>query len=480
MEQQNQFDLIIIGSGPGGYKAAVIACQLGAKVALIEKAQAGGTCLNRGCVPKEALVRIAKLIDDIKAFEGLGLKSEVYPDFQAAMAHKSQLVSSIRETVPPWLRRLGIKFFEGEGNFVNPKTINIVGNDGTKHIIQSDRIIIATGSKSKNHPTLPLENSRIINSTQFMENPTTLPKKVLCVGGGAISTEIGFVLHQFGSEVTILEKSNRLLNKFNIPERASEMLMRRFKQLNINVKTNTNIKSYSSTDDNIAITFNDDTRDEYDTVLVAIGRKPNTDKLQLENANVQTDEMGSIKTNEYLETSTPGIYAIGDVKVGPMTANAAFHDAKIAANNALNGNTSATNYNRVPIVIDSALQIACVGLTEERAEEAGFEPDVARINLAGTTKARLTQDVQGYIEVVHDEETAQLLGGSIVGPQAREMIHTMTAACQSKRGLWFFTDLNYSHPSWNEELENAIYQYVNEFNKSGDPIFRPGIYALYP
>jgi len=472
------FDLIVIGSGPGGYKSAVIAAQLGAKVALIEKANPGGTCLNQGCVPKQALVKIAKLINNVKAFEGLGLKCSVTPDFSAALEHKNQLISSIRETVSPWLKRLGINLIHGHASFVNKTTVQIVSENIETQLLTSNRIIIATGSHPKSHPLLPNDNPFVIDSQQFMFETESLPKKLLCVGGGAIGSELAFVMHQFGSQVTIVENADRLLNIPSISDRASNALERKLRKIGINIKKKCTVVGQQTFDDRILIEFSDGSIESFDKVLVAIGRQANTNQLKLENTSVDLDEDGFIKTNEFLESNTLGIYAIGDVKAGPMTASAAYHDAKIAASNAIGGNQAVNNYHRVPIVIDSALQIASVGLTEDGAEEAGFEPDVARINMAGTTNARLSQDLEGFIEVVYDEETGHLLGGCIVGQQAREMIHTITAACQSDRGLWFFTDLNYAHPSWNEELENTIYQYVNMFDHSHEPIFQPGIYAI--
>ena len=205
-----------------------------------------------------------------------------------------------------------------------------------------------------------------------------------------------------------------------------------------------------------------------------------TDGLGLEEAGVALNPEGFIEVTEHLETSVPGIYAIGDVKPGPMTANAALHDAKVAAANAINGNALSSNYHKVPTVIHSALEIAAVGLTEDLAEQAGFDADVARSNFGGSGKGRAHHDYEGFIEVVHDAETGQLLGGCIVGPEAGEQIHMMSAACQSERGLWFFTDMSYSHPSWCEELETAIDPYTSAFSKSGKEVFRPGIFARHP
>jgi dihydrolipoamide dehydrogenase len=303
-------------------------------------------------------------------------------------------------------------------------------------------------------------------------------RSVLCLGGGAVGVELGFLLHQFGSHVTIAEEAPRLLDKPQICERVSSILERKFRRLGIEVRKEVSVQRVERGEGGVEVTFTDGSRAAYEQILVAIGRRPRSEDLGLERVGVAVNSDGFIVTNQYLETTVPGIYAVGDVKPGPMTANAALHDAKVAAANAMNGNHLCTNYNLVPIVIDSALEIAAVGLSEERAEEAGFAPDVARINFGGSSKARGRNDYEGFIEVVHDEETGQLLGGCIVGPEAGEQIHLLAAACQSERGLWFFTDMNYSHPSWTEELENAVSPYTCAFARSGKEVFRPGIYAF--
>ncbi|MDH5216175.1 MAG: NAD(P)/FAD-dependent oxidoreductase, partial [Gammaproteobacteria bacterium] len=452
-ENKNHYDLIIIGSGPAGYKAAVAASMHGVKVAMIEKAIPGGTCLNEGCVPKDAIVRIAKLLRDFSNYSGHGIIGEIKGDFVGALKHKTEVIEGIRSTLLPWLRQLGIRLHQGNASFVDQKTIKVI--DGvTENLFTAEKILIATGAKAKPHPICKHDGIHVLDSSDFMYKLTALPETMLIVGGGPIGCELAYALHQFGTKVTLLEKTDRLLNKNGINERASRTLERKFKQLGIRVLLNDDIVSCIIENDRVNIdTISGETLN-VEKALVAIGRQPYHEGLELQNAAIKTDSNGFIVTNEYLETTTRGIYAIGDVKPGPMTANAAFHDAKIAASNAIDGNKLTHNYNRVPILIDTALQIASVGLTEERAESAGFEPEVARANLAASTKAKTNNDPEGYIEVVHDEETGQLLGGTIVGRQASEMIHTLTAACQSERGLWFFTDMSYSHPSWNEELEN--------------------------
>lgn len=479
------FDVVVIGSGPGGYKAAITAAHLGAKVALIEKGLAGGTCLNYGCIPKKTLLHLASLIENVNELQGHGLAGQVSGDFKAAMAHKEAVVAGIRQNFSVWLKRLGIGVFRGEARLSGGRShdsgfsieVRGLAPDASHSSLTAPRVIIATGSEPKPLSSCPTDGNVVRNSLDFMRSLDHLPPSVLMVGGGAIGVEFGFLLHQFGSKVCIVEKSERLLDNPRIPERASSFLERKFTRIGLEVRKQATVSRCEITRSGAEVTLSDGATERFDQVIVAVGRRSVTGSLGLDDAGVEVDGEGFIKTSAHLETSVPGIYAIGDVRRGPMTANAALHDAKVAAANAVEGNRFIPNYFKVPMVIHSALEIAAVGLTEEQAEQAGFDVDVARASLGGSGKARAHHDYEGIIEVVHDAETGQLLGGCIVGPEAGEQIHMMSAACQSTRGLWFFKDMSYSHPSWCEELETAIDPYTSAFAKSGKEIFRPGIFA---
>lgn len=481
-ENDYEFDVVVIGSGPGGYRAAVTAAQSGARVAVIEKAVPGGTCLNQGCIPKKTLVHLANLIEDVNALDGRGIRGTIAGDMSAAMNHKDQVVREVRDTFPVWLKRLGVRIYRGSARLFDPCRVEVTAADDGKadrKVLRTRRIVLATGSRPRRHTACPADGTYVLDSSEFLSRLDTLPESVLFVGGGTIGVEFAFFLSQFGCRVTVVDHSNRLLNNPGIPERASQLLQRKFERLGIDVHTGVSVASSCVVDGQVRVRFTDGRTGAYEKLVVAIGREPVTEDLNLEQAGVLKHATGAVVTNEYLETTAPGIYAVGDVKLGPGTANAALHDGKIAGANAVNGNHLRTNYHLVPIVVDSALEIAAVGLTEEQAEDAGFEPDAARGNYRGSPKARGRQDFEGFIEVVHDEETGQLLGGCIVGPEAGEQIQMLTAACQSPRGLWLFTDINYSHPSWCEELEHATTPYTHEFTKSGKQVFRPGIYAAF-
>lgn len=485
------YDIIIIGSGPGGYKAAVTAAFMGAKVALIEKNLPGGNCLNQGCVPTKSLIHVAELLEDIQLLQGKGIYGDLKADFDSAVKHKDKVISNIRNNFPVWLKRLGVHYYQASASFIDAHQIHLrydqassqATPQATSHTtkantITAKHIVIATGSHPITHEKCQTDGAIILNSEDFMYHLKTIPRSVLFVGGGAIGVELGYVMHQFGSKVTIVEQSKQLLNTAKVPDRARGLLQRKFKQQGIKFRTNVSVASSTVSPSNATITFTDGLQENYDNVIVAIGRAPNTTELNLSNTNIAIDDDGFIITNQYLETAEPHIYAIGDVKQqGPSTANAALHDAKIAATNACQGNQLTSNYHKVPTVIYSSLQIASVGLSEDQADAAGFEPEVARSNFSASVKALTQHETEGYTEITHDEETGQLLGGCIVGRDAGEQIQMLTAAVQSERGLWFFNDINYSHPSWCEELENTINPFTSEFTRSGNNVFRPGIYA---
>ncbi|MEJ5210451.1 MAG: NAD(P)/FAD-dependent oxidoreductase [Burkholderiales bacterium] len=477
----DKFDVIIIGSGPGGYKAALTAARLGAKVALIEKALPGGNCLNLGCIPKKTLLHLASIIEDMQHLKGRGLVGEIRGDFRAAMRHKDEVVAGIRNNFPVWLRRLGVAVIAGRARFIGPYEVAVdpvspQNGEAPVRTLSAPRILIATGSEPRPLAECPTDGRFILDTRDFMSMTEDRPASMLFVGGGMANVELAYLMHQFGTDVLIVERAASLLPNARIPEHAVNTLVRKFHRIGLKFRTGTSVASCQVEDDGVTVTFDDGSQGRFDKVLVAVGRRPLTAGLGLDKAGVKVNEDGFIVTSSYLETSVPGIYAIGDVKPGPMTANAALHDAKIAATNALTGNELTFNYFMVPTVLHSAMEIAAVGLTEEQAEAAGFEPEAARTSFGGSGKARAYHDTEGFIEVVHDAETGQLLGGCIVGPEAGEQIQMMTAACQSEQGLWFFKELSYSHPSWCEEFETAIEPCTSAFSRSAKEVFRPGIF----
>lgn len=455
------FDLIVIGSGPAGYKAALAAARLGAKVAVVEGARLGGTCLNQGCIPSRSLLHAASLIEDVRALVGRGLAGAVAGDFADAVRHKNAVIASIRDGIPVGFGRLGIRLFRGTARFESPARVRVAapagGPDGGESVVlEAGRIVVATGSRPRALPECPADGETVVSSSEFFSTLSRLPDRVLCVGGGAVGVEAAYVAHQFGAAVTVVERASRLLPAARVPEHAVDLLERKLERIGVEMRTGTVPTGCRVAHGRARVSLSDGYEGDFGLVLVAVGRSPNTAGIGLDQIGVQTTEKGHVRTNEHLETSARGVYAIGDVRSGPMTASAALYDAKIAVANAIGGERARTNDFKVPFAVHSALEIAAVGLTQERAEAAGFTPAVARVGLGASSKARVRHDYEGFIEVVHDVETGQLLGGCIVGPEAGEQIMLVEAACQSRRGMGFLKDLSYSHPSWCEEIEVAV------------------------
>ncbi len=477
MPVSGKFDLVVIGGGPAGYKTATAAARLGASVALVEGALEGGTCLNEGCIPSYALLHPASLIEDVRALAGRGLEGDVATDFGAAVSHKDSVVRSIRDGIPPALKRLGIALTRGRARLAADRRVTVSSPEGATLDLEAPRVVIATGSRPRTLPGFALDGKVVVSSSEFYTRIARLPERVLIVGGGAIGVEAAYVACQFGSRVTLVERSSRLLTGGRVPEHAAELLEARLERLGVEVRMKLEPVSCGVEGGEARVSFGDGTEGRYGLVLVAIGRVPATAGLALEATGIRTTAEGQIRTNEYLETDAKGVYAIGDVRAGPMTANAALYDAKVVTANALGGERIRANYYKVPFVLRSALEIATVGLSEAQADAAGFAPRVARSGYRSSGKARARHDYEGMIEVVHDAETGQLLGGCIVGPEAGEQIPLLGAACQSARGLWFLKDLSYSHPSWCEELETAIEPHTAHLVRSVETLFRPGIHA---
>lgn len=472
-----KFDLIVIGGGPAGYKSATAAARLGASVVLVEGAREGGTCLNEGCIPSYTLLHPASLIEDVRALAGRGLAGELATDFAAAVRHKDAVVRSIREGIPLALKRLGVLLLRGVARFEAGKHVRVVRAGGGEAEFEAPRVVIATGSVPREHPGMTVDGEIVVSSREFYTRIARLPGNVLIVGGGAIGVEAAYVACQFGARVTLAERAGRLLSGGRVPEHAAELLEERLERLGVEVRTRLAPVSCRTEGGEARVTFDDGSEGRYGLVLVAIGRKAASGGLGLGEIGVRTTAEGQIRTDEYLETDAKGVYAIGDIRAGPMTANAALYDAKLVMANALGGERMRANYHKVPFVVRSALEIATVGLSEAQADAAGFTPRVARSGYLSSGKARARHDYEGVIEVVHDAETGQLLGGCIVGPEAGEQIPLLGAACQSARGLWFLKDLSYSHPSWCEEIETAIDPHAAQLARTVENLFRPGIHA---
>ncbi len=469
-------DVAVIGCGAGGYKAAITAAQCGARVIIIEREQVGGACLNRACVPKKALTHIASLLHQTQTLTGHGITGRITGDLGAALAFKNQVVDELRRGLPLRLKPLAIETVIGEARVIGPHQIMVETPEG-KRKIEARSIVIATGAAPRRLPECPVDHDRIVNADSFIPTLSAPLGDILCVGGGALGAEAAFFLQQFGGRVTIAEQRGRLLDLPAIPARASTLLEQSLTSLGVTIRTETTVRHARPTHTGVHVEFSDGSAAEFARVLVAVGREPRPDDLGLDALNIERNSSGFLVTDEFLQTSIPHVFAIGDVKGGPMTAAVALHDGRVAGENAVRGAIRQRNYHQVPLVIDSVLPIAAMGLSEELAELAGFNPDSVYIPLRASVKARAYNDATGFIEIVHDQETGQMLGGCIVGAGADELVHILALACRSNRGLWSLTDLDYGHPSWSEDVGTALEPYIRTLIQTANTVFRPGIYA---
>ncbi len=470
------YDVAVIGCGAGGYQAAVTAAQCGAKVALIEREGAGGACLDRACVPKKALARVASLLVQTRALVGQGLAGGMRCDIGAVLAHDQDLIADLKRRLPHRLRALGIDLIVGHARLRDPHTIGVTGPQGFARLL-ARRVILATGARPRPLPACPVDGERVVAANRLIPLLASEPRRLLCIGGGAVAVEAAFLFRTFGSEVTLATRGARLLTRPVVSERAARLLERKLSESGVAILKGVSVASTRIDQDGVTVVFDDGREGRFDRVLVAVGCVARADDIGFRALGVRCDAAGFVATAETLETSVPGIYAVGDMKGGPMTAAAALHDGRIAGENAAQGFARRRNYHQVPLVIDSILPLGVVGLSEDMAERAGFAPEVVYIPYGASAKARVQGASPGFIEIVHDEETGQMLGGCVAGAGADEFVHLLLGACRSRRGLWSLADLDYGHPSYGEDVGAVLGPYLARLVRTQPMVFRPGIYA---
>ena len=470
------YDVAVIGCGAGGYQAAVTAAQCGARVALIEREGAGGACLNRACVPKKALAYVASLLAQTRAFAGRGLEGDLQCDVGALLAHDETLIDELKRGLPRRLKTLGIDLVVGHARLRDAHTIGVTGPQGFARL-EARRVILAAGARPRPLAACPVDGDRIVAVDRLIPLLASLPRRLLCVGGGAAGVEAAFLFRTFGAEVTLVTRGARLLARPVVSERAARLLERTLGESGVTILKGVSVAAACADDDGVTVLFDDGREGRFDRVLVVAGSTSRADDIGFRALGVRCDSAGFVATSETLETSVPGIYAVGDMKGGPMTAAAALHDGRIAGENAALDGVRRRNYHQVPLVIDSVLPLGAVGLSEDMAERAGFAPEVVYIPYGASAKARVQGASPGFIEIVHDEETGQMLGGCVVGAGADELVHLLLAACRSRRGLWSLADLDYGHPSYGEDMGAALGPYLARLSRTQPMVFRPGIYA---
>ncbi|MEL5847848.1 MAG: NAD(P)/FAD-dependent oxidoreductase [Candidatus Igneacidithiobacillus chanchocoensis] len=448
-----EFDIVIIGSGPGGYRAAVLGALRGKKVAIIEKGIWGGTCLNRGCVPKKDWHESARWIENSRHFAKRGIVGPALRgDMAQAWQHQRKVVETVRESYVDYLKRLGVVLYQGIGSFIDARRIRIDGDAGSEEI-SCQNSIIATGSLPNLPSAAKLQAGKLLHSDMLFDDGVPTGDRVILVGGGVIGTEFAYIFTQLGKEVRWLCNSAPLSHT-HYSEQSRDVLEEALQDLGIEPRLRFRVADSGVDGDQAWVSNEQGERESADWVLFATGRRAHTADLGLENTAVVLDEKGFVQTDETLQTAEPGIYAIGDV-VGPyMNANQALADATIVIDNIL-GTERQRDPLWVPELVYSAVELARVGMDDERAEDAGFEPAVGFAAFETSPRALGQDDTRGFVRLLADMDSGEVLGGEIVGHEAGELIALLAQGGDRDSLLRRIAQAPVNHPSRAEELLNA-------------------------
>lgn len=418
-----RFDLIVVGSGPGGYIAAIRASQLGLNVACIEAEKVGGVCLNIGCIPTKAMLTSALLVNEMKSAEQHGIKaSDVTFDLGPAQERSRRVADQLSKGVTGLLKKNKIKHVQGYGRLLGGGKVE-VDSDGAKTTLEADHIIVATGSRPRNLPILQIDEDRIWSSTGALMQ-TKAPESLLIVGAGAIGMEFADVYDSYGTKVTIVEAIDRILPLEDAE--VSKFMERTYKKRGMDIHTGARFESADVQGDGVLVKFKDSKGEVHeikvDAVLSAVGRVPNSEDVGLDAAGVEKDERGFIKVDAQMRTNVEGVYAIGDVAGRQLLAHKGMHEGVVCAEHIAGEGHHTVDYDNVPNCTYCHPEVASVGMTEAQAKEAGYDIEVGKFPWVGIGRAVASGHAEGFIKVIRDKQYSEILGAHIVGPHATELI----------------------------------------------------------
>ncbi len=454
----SQYDVTVIGAGPGGYVAAIRCAQLGFKTALIEKySTLGGTCLNVGCIPSKALLDSSEHFHNaLHNFKEHGIKIDTPKvDLAQMITRKDGVVKQTTEGLNYLMKKNKIDVYNGLGSFVDATTIKITDAEGKEQQIKSAKTIIATGSKPMSIPAIPIDKERIITSTEAL-NLKEVPKHMIVIGGGVIGMELGSVYARLGAEITVVEYADSIIPTMD--KTMGKELQKVLKKEGFKFNYKTKVTKVESNGKEVTVTAENAKGETIevkgDYCLVSIGRKPYTDSLGLENVGIKTDERGRIDVNGQLQTSVPNIYAIGDVVKGAMLAHKAEEEGTFVAE-VMAGQKPHIHYNLIPGVVYTWPEVAAVGATEEELKAAGKAYKAGSFPFKALGRARASMDIDGVAKVLADKETDEILGVHIIGPRAADMIAEAVVAMEYRASAEDVARMSHAHPTYTEALKEA-------------------------
>ena len=450
-----KFDVTVIGGGPAGYVCAIRLSQLGLKTACVEsRGSLGGTCLNIGCIPSKSLLNMSESFHRAKNFSNIGIETgEIKLNLEKMMSNKDNSVATLTKGVEFLFKKNKVTYFKGVGSFSEKNEI-LVKNDRSETKIKTDKTIISTGSEPLPLPGIDFDEKKILSSTGAL-SISKLPKKMVVVGGGYIGLEMGSVWSRLGTEVHVIEYLDHITP--GLDKEISNEFMKILKKQNIKFELNTKVEKITKNDQGVIIeTSNKESKNkiEADVVLISVGRKPYTDKLNLEKIGVNRDQKGKIIINKNFETNVKNIYAIGDVIDGPMLAHKAEEEG-IAVAELIAGQSGHVNYDIIPGVIYTSPEVAYVGKNEEELKEKKINFKVGKFPFMANSRAKAINEPEGFVKILAESTTDRVLGVHIIGPHAGEMIAEMSVAMEFGASSEDIARTCHAHPTFSEAIKEA-------------------------
>ena len=454
----DEFDIIVIGGGPGGYVAAIRASQLGKKTACIESRGAlGGTCLNIGCIPSKSLLHSSELFKKANSeFKSLGINTgNISIDISKMMQHKKKSVDTLTKGVEFLFKKNKVTYFKGHGSFLDTNNIEIKLNDGTKKSIKGKNIVVATGSSVLSLPNITIDEKVIVSSTGALSLPK-IPKKLIVIGGGYIGLEMGSVWSRLGTQVEVIEYLDHITP--GMDKEISDSFLKILKKQGLKFHLSTKVNSVKKNSNGAIVEATSKEGDikkfDADVVLMSVGRKPNTNGLNLKKVGVELDDKGRIKTGKNFDTNIQNIFAIGDVISGPMLAHKAEEEG-IAVAEYLAGKYGHVNYDVIPGVVYTSPEVAYVGKTEEELKLRKISYNVGKFPFLANSRAKINDEADGFVKILADKTTDKILGVHMIGPDVGNMIAEMALAMEFGASAEDVARTCHAHPTLTEAIKEA-------------------------
>ena len=460
MAQPSRYDVVILGSGPGGYVAAIRAGQLGLKTAVVEKdPRLGGACLHVGCIPTKALLFNAEVLDLFRNATAYGINCQGFSlDWEAVQARKDRIVRKLSKGIEYLFKKNKVEWITGRGSIAGPGSVEVETADGKTARVETKHIILATGSEAKLLPGMETDEKAVLTNREVLDLKE-IPKSMVIVGAGAVGVEFASLFSRFGTKVTLVEMLPRIVPLED--EEVSQELAKAFKKQGIAVSSGATVSQVTNTGNTVAVGFSTSDGHEQqvqaEKLLVAVGRAPNTQGVGLENTRA-TVENGFVKTNQFLETEEPGLYAIGDIVAGsPLLAHVAEAEGIVAVTHASGKAVEPINYRQIPNCTYCEPQVASVGLSEQQARREGRAVKVGKFPFAANSKAAILGRGEGFVKIVSEEHYGEILGVHIIGPSATELIAEAVMAMRLEGTVLDLAHTVHAHPTLSESMLEAAH-----------------------